>query len=219
MVFGAAVVHIGAVPAVLGNGEAAGLDLDGGRAWSVDVLIEHWPAVYRQAAADAFAAVASIAVAKRHLHQNRPGPESQVNRAAGGIVAGIGSCADLGLLPFQPLRLGLGGPHACVDPGKVLIEVRPQKAVGRLPLVQLIVFRIICHIFYISSLRRDTPLSAARPNPDSLQPCLEIPSTKCLPPEALKPFWFQGLSPFSLSGLSTKCLPSKPFHAVTEFFR
>ena len=85
MVFGAAVVHIGAVPAVLGNGEAAGLDLDGGRAWSVDVLIEHWPAVYRQAAADAFAAVASIAVAKRHLHQNRPGPESQVNRATGGI--------------------------------------------------------------------------------------------------------------------------------------
>ena len=54
MVFGAAVVHIGAVPAVLGNGEAAGLDLDGGRAWSVDVLIEHWPAVYRQAAADAY---------------------------------------------------------------------------------------------------------------------------------------------------------------------
>ena len=131
----------------------------------------------------------------------------------------IGSCADLSLLPFQPLRLGLGGPHACVDPGKVLIEVRPQKAVGRLPLVQLIVFRIICHIFYISSPCRDTPLSAARPNPDSLQPCLEIPSTKCLPPEALKPFWFQGLSPFSLSGLSTKCLPSKPFHAVTEFFR
>ena len=43
------------------------------------------------------------------------------------------------------------------NPSEVLIKIRPQEAILRLPLVQVVIFRIICHIRPISSRHRQIP--------------------------------------------------------------
>ena len=43
------------------------------------------------------------------------------------------------------------------NPSEVLIKIRPQEAILRLPLVQVVIFRIICHIRPISSRHRKIP--------------------------------------------------------------